>query len=80
MEFSHPYASSYPRRTVKDRDGNLKEVLTILASIELRPDEPGYDPEQEAALVKVADEFARSHGDMFDVVEFEITKSVAGSE
>lgn len=71
MFFRHKYIHGYRRRTAKAQDGQIKEILTITARIQLDPQKPGYDPDKDGTLQTDVVEFAKSTGDVFDSIEFE---------
>jgi hypothetical protein len=69
MHFRHPYAASCRRRTVKELGGQLKDVMTVVASIQLREGAHDYDAANVNELTAAAIEYAK--GKAFDVIEFE---------
>jgi hypothetical protein len=71
MDFQHLYAINSRRRRVKQRDGEMKYVLTVTACIELDAAKPEYDAAKDAALQIAAVNYSRNLGDPFDYIEFE---------
>ncbi len=73
MGFTHKYASGYRVGQLHERDGTIKSVLTVTASIELDPASPSYDERKCGELQRAAVEYSKARGKTlcFDVIQFE---------